>query len=107
MKHLLTLSLIALISFGLFSCGGNKDNDGDGEDSTKTEIEQKLDQYAVVELKTDISHLTEAEKQMLPLLFDIASIMEELYWMQTIGNKEEFLNAIEDENVKEFDRRRI
>jgi Peptidase family M49 len=102
MKHVLTLSLIALISFGLFSCGGNKDNDGDGEDSTKTEMEQKLDQYALVELKTDISHLTEAEKQMLPLLFDIASIMEELYWMQTIGNKEEFLNAIEDENIKEF-----
>jgi hypothetical protein len=99
MKKLLQIMLIAVISFSLFSCGGNKEEEQQEE---KTPIEQKLDKYATVELKADISHLTDAEKQMLPLLFDAASIMEELYWMQTIGDKEAFLNAIEDENVKKF-----
>jgi len=40
------------------------------------DMQKKVDQFVTVDLKTDISHLSEKEKQMLPLLFDAAQIMD-------------------------------
>jgi hypothetical protein len=39
---------------------------------------------------------------MLPLLFDAAAIMDEIFWQQTIGNKEAFLLRISDETTRRF-----
>jgi len=66
------------------------------------EMQKKLDEYVEVELKTDISHLSEKEKQMLPLLFDAAKIMDEIFWMQAYGDKDKLMNSIKDEATKKF-----
>ena len=68
----------------------------------KTDVAQRLSIYAPFTLTTDISHLSEKERQMLPLLFDAAQIMDDIFWKQTIGNKEAFLSAIKDENARKF-----
>jgi len=65
-------------------------------------LEERLGIFTSVELTADISHLSESEKQILSILFDVADIMDELYWQQTIGNKENFLSKISDENLKKF-----
>ncbi len=65
-------------------------------------IQNRLAIYAPFELTADVSHLSVKEKQMLPILFEIADIMQEIYWEQTIGNKEAFFNKITDENTKKF-----
>ena len=65
-------------------------------------IEERLGIFTSVKLTADISHLSESEKQILSILFDVADIMDELYWQQTIGNKENFLSKISDENLKKF-----
>jgi hypothetical protein len=67
-----------------------------------TDVAQRLAIYAPFTLTADISHLSEKEKQMLPLLFDAAQLMDDIYWQQTIGNKEAFLSAIKDENARKF-----
>lgn len=67
-----------------------------------TDVAQRLSIYAPFTLTADISHLSEKEKQMLPLLFDAAQIMDDIFWKQTIGNKEAFLSAIKDENARKF-----
>lgn len=67
-----------------------------------TDVQQRLSIYAPVTLSADISHLSDKEKQMLPLLFDVASIMDEIFWQQTIGNKEAFLSSIKDETTRKF-----
>jgi hypothetical protein len=67
-----------------------------------TDVAQRLSIYAPVTLKADISHLSAKEKQMLPLLFDAAAIMDEIFWQQTIGNKDAFLARINDENARKF-----
>ncbi len=61
------------------------------KEEMKTEIQKKADEYASFALKTDLSVLTEKEKQMLPFLFEAASIMEDLFWQQAYGNKDEIL----------------
>jgi hypothetical protein len=67
-----------------------------------TDVAQRLSIFAPVTLTADISHLSEKEKQMLPLLFDAAAIMDEIFWQQAIGNKENFLSRISDESARKF-----
>lgn len=66
------------------------------------DIENRLAKYVVVELTTDMSVLTEKEKQMLPVLFEVAKIMDDIYWEEAYGDKEELLSKIKDEDTKKF-----
>ena len=70
--------------------------------SSQAQVDARLAIYAPVDLTADISHLSEKEKQILPLLLDVAQIMDELYWQQTLGNKEGFLGKIQDQNTRSF-----
>ena len=65
-------------------------------------VEARLEIYAPFTLTADISHLSEKEKQMLPLLFEVAEIMNDIFWQQAIGNKQNFLKRIPGKATKEF-----
>ena len=65
-------------------------------------ISERLAIYSPVKLTADISHLTEKEKQLLDKLFEIAGIMDGLFWNQAIGNKQDFLIRIPDDSTREF-----
>lgn len=66
------------------------------------EVAKRLATYATVRLTADISHLSDKEKQLLPLLFEAAQLMDDIYWQQAIGNKEAFLSGIGDEATRKF-----
>lgn len=68
----------------------------------QTKIDKLLANYADVELTTDLSVLSENQKEMIPLLFEAAKIIDELYWIQTCGNKEKYLKSIPNEKYKEY-----
>ena len=61
-----------------------------------------IDKYAEYTLTTDISHLSENEKEMLPLLFEAADIMENLFWHENYGDKDELMARISDPDVQQF-----
>ena len=61
-----------------------------------------IDKYAEYTLTTDISHLSENEKEMLPLLFEAADIMEDLFWQENYGDKEELMAKISDPDLQKF-----
>ncbi len=69
---------------------------------SQAEVEQRLNIYAPFELTADVSHLTDKQKQLLVKLFEVADIMDELFWKQAIGNKESFLQRITDVPSKDF-----
>ncbi|NTW23453.1 MAG: Zn-dependent hydrolase [Lentimicrobium sp.] len=76
-----------------------------GEALTATDaadVAQRLATYATVKLTAELSHLSEKEKQMLPLLFEAAQLMDDIYWQQSLGNKEAFLSRISDEATRKF-----
>ena len=52
-----------------------------------SEMQQKVEEYAYFDLTTDISKLSENDKQLLPIFFEIGEIMDELFWEQTFGDK--------------------
>lgn len=72
------------------------------EPKVNAEMQKKVDEYATVKLTTDLSVLSENQKKMLPLLIDAAKLMEEIYWMQSYGNKKELCNMELDEATKKF-----
>ena len=71
--------------------------------SSKSELMKiKVNEYAVVKLTANISQLSDKEKTLLPILFDAAKIMDELFWEQSCKNKDELLSKITDENTSKF-----
>jgi hypothetical protein len=67
-----------------------------------TEMQKKVDNFVEVELTTDISHLSEKEKQMLPLLFEAAQIMDDIFWTQSFGEKRILFDNILSEDTLAF-----
>ena len=72
------------------------------EVQTKTDMKKKVAEYVKVKLTTDLSKLSDAEKKMIPLLVEATSIMDELFWYQTYGDKNELLAKITDADTKTF-----
>ncbi len=65
-------------------------------------MKDKLNDYVSVKLTTDTSKLSEDEKKMIPLLIQATDIMNDLFWYQAYGDKNELLATIKDEDTKKF-----
>lgn len=63
-----------------------------------------IDVYAKVKLTSDISHLSDSEKEVLKLMFQVADIMEDIYWQQAYGDKDDLMSRLSDENIELFTR---
>jgi Peptidase family M49. len=88
------LSCIALAALVLTACEPKK------EESKENSMKNLTAQYAEVALTSDISHLSDNEKEMLRLLFKAGQIMDELYWNENFGDKESLLSKITDPDAK-------
>ena len=66
------------------------------------ETPSRLDIYAEVSLTTDLSHLSDRQRQMIGLLIDAGKISDDIFWQQVWGDKDELLDSIEDPKVRRF-----
>ncbi|MDR0371567.1 MAG: Zn-dependent hydrolase [Prevotellaceae bacterium] len=99
MKKLALLFVGGFFSFAFFSCGGGKSTDTKNE---KSVMQQKVEEFAYVDLSSDlVNQLSDSEKQMMPVLIEIADIMDDLFWKQTFGDKS-VLDTIRDIWIKDF-----
>lgn len=112
------LLLATMLSIGLSGCQEHHDStSAKNENATsieytkQPEIHQKEpsvdlqvpnadDVYAQFTLTTDLSHLSDNQKKMLPILIDISKIMDELFWLQSFGEKNGLLANIDDANAR-------
>lgn len=99
MKKYYILFLAAMLAF---SCTTKTKKESNNAKMENEEIKQKAEEFASFKLTTDLSVLSAKEKQMLPLLFEAADIMESIYWEEAFGNKEELLSKDWDEYTKKF-----
>jgi hypothetical protein len=79
------LSVLALIAIIFASCGTKEQK----QETTSSAMQKKVDEFAMVQLTTDVSKLNDKEKQLIGIFFDIAEIMDELFWLQSFGDKAE------------------
>lgn len=62
-------------------------------------IKRKVDDYAEVDLTADLSQLSANQKTLLALLFQVAGIMDDIYWKQVFQDRDAALASMLDENV--------
>ncbi len=72
------------------------------EDSKKSEIQMKVDEYATFRLTADLSALSENQKKMIPILIEAAKIMDGIFWKEAYGDKEALMQQIDDEATRRF-----
>ncbi len=101
-KFILLPALILLAVWVNTGCKQKQNTNQANNTDTISEMQKKVNEYAVVKLTTDMSKLTDKEKQMIPVLLEISQIMDDLYWMETLGNKWAFLDTIKDAATKQF-----
>jgi len=96
MKKLTTMMVIAVMA--LSACNNSPKVK---ENPCCPAMQAKVNEYAWVTLTTDLSVLSEKERQMIPLLIEAAKIADELFWIQTFGDKS-LLDKVEDPCMKDF-----
>jgi hypothetical protein len=90
------LRLVSALVLGVLgiACGSGDDDAQDEE--PMSEVEAKLAQYTTVRLTTDLSVLSEAERAMIPLLVEAADAMTDAFWIESYGERDEFLSSLND-----------
>jgi hypothetical protein len=73
------------------------------EDKKLTEeMKANLARYKEVTLTTDLSWLSSKEREIISTLIDAADIMNDIFWMEAYGDKDELFARIDNEYAKEF-----
>jgi hypothetical protein len=101
MKNIV-LSFSLLVIFAMITGCQPKKNAEAGNSQPDSIIQKKLSEFIEVTLTTDVTKLTENERKMLPVLIEIADIMDDIYWEQAYGNKDSLMNSQKDEGTKKF-----
>ena len=109
MKNSIAILVIAAL---MFSCAERKTEEDTESSSSeiqkdttselKVDMERKLAKYVEVKLTTDVSRLDENQKKLIPIFIEIAKITDEIFWLQTFGNKDSLLSTISDEQTKKY-----
>lgn len=84
---------IVYLLAALLALGGCKENK---KASTPSPYQELANQYAEFTLTTDTGKLTENEKKMLPLLIQAADLMEDIFWQNAYGDKQQLLHEVTD-----------
>ncbi len=58
--------------------------------------------YTTVRLTTDTAALTPEDRKLIPLLIEAGQIMDELFWLQSWGDRDALLSRIQDEETRTF-----
>jgi hypothetical protein len=69
---------------------------------TKISVAERAAKYIPFRLEADINALSQKDKKILSLLIDAAEIMNEVFWKQSYGSKEQLLSSVSDPLTRKF-----
>ncbi len=93
--------LAAVIGAVAAGCGSANEEET-GQTPTSSEIQEKLAQYDTVRLTTDLSQLSDAEKQMIPLLIQASDAMSDIFWLESYGDRDELLSSLSEPAMRDY-----
>lgn len=99
MRYILPILFLSLI-LGMTAC-----NQADSKENSAKEIpeiRQQVNKYAPFKLTSDMSALSASEKQVIGLLIEAAKIIDDIFWEEAYGDKEEILAMAKDADTKRF-----
>ena len=62
----------------------------------REQLNERIAQYEEVTLTTDVSWLSEAEREMIPILITAAEIIDEIFWLQAYGPREHLKKQMDE-----------
>lgn len=65
-------------------------------------VAKNLASYKILPLKTDLSTLSEVEKQTLRHLIDAAKVADEIFWIQAWGDKNSLIEKTKNDTLRKF-----
>ena len=95
MKARIISTLVILLAAMLAGCNS-------ADKKLTEEMKANLDNFKEVTLTTDLTWLSSQEKEIIGKLIDVADIMDEIFWLEAYGNKEELLTKVENEYARKF-----
>ncbi len=102
MKTFFPYFFIMMLAVGLLT-GCNQETRTVEQITFDSLMQAKVAEFAVVQLKTDLSVLTENEKKMIPILIEAAQIMDNLFWQQAFAeNRVTFLDSLTNADARTF-----
>jgi peptidase M49-like protein len=102
MKSLSNAGLLCF-TLQLISCRPEPSQAGPGSATRSgSDIDTKLAQYTSVPLTTGLGKLTDRERQMLPLLISAARYMDQIFWRQAYGDRQELLRQVQDSAARRY-----
>jgi len=64
------------------------------------DVQTPLEQYVTVPLTADLSGLSDAQRDVIPLLIEAAEEMDRVFWLQAWGDPDSLLRNIEDPGLR-------
>ena len=103
MNRILTVTAAALIALSACQSTQTEQSSDASMPSYSANLSaEEMDIYATVRLTTDTAALSEEDKKLIPLFIEAAQLMDEIFWMQSYGDKTELLNGISDDATRRF-----
>ena len=65
-------------------------------------LERKLQSFTPFTLKADLKNFSNNEKELLKILFQVADIMDEIFWQEAYGNRDELIGTTQDSVLREL-----
>ncbi len=88
---------IFMIMLSILLAGCNSE-----EKKLTEEMKANLAKFKEVTLTTDLGWLTSQEREIIGILTDVAAIMDDIYWKEAYGDREELFAQIENEYAKAY-----
>jgi hypothetical protein len=91
MKNIILFALLPVVALTSY---GRSQSKVDVENQALTD---KVNDFAEFRLTADLSTLSGNERRMIPLLIEVARIMDDIFWMDAYGNRDELMASLNDE----------
>jgi len=96
-------SFVLVLTMIAFSCNQSSDKSSSADQNSSNAVADKLlSKYIPFRLTSDMSGYSADDKKMISKLIDAAEIMDDLFWYEAYGKKDDFLTTIQDDGIKQF-----
>ena len=72
------------------------------DEKSTNESSKLLYKYTPFTLTTDLSVLSDNQKEMIDILIEASKVMDDLFWFDAYGDKTAFMNSLDSDELKAF-----
>ncbi|MBI5540789.1 MAG: Zn-dependent hydrolase [Bacteroidia bacterium] len=100
-RNIFIITILSSFVILINSCGTGENDQNqqqvtDTVQAKKLTVNERINEYAVIPLVSDLSKLTDKDKEMLTILISACKIMDEIFWMQSYGIKDSLFAGLKN-----------